>query len=134
MTEPTTFTSAPDPTIQRLSAVAVDANDPTALGRFYLRLLGGVLAVDEDGEARLRTDAGGPPLDFRRVPEPHTVKGRLHLDIRAVDYEGAVAVALEAGATRADDVYDGGQWQVLRDPEGNEFCILRPGDDDAPTP
>ena len=26
----------------------------------------------------------------------------------------------------ADDVYDGGDWQVLRDPEGNEFCLLRP--------
>ena len=26
----------------------------------------------------------------------------------------------------ADDVYDGGSWQVLRDPEGNEFCILKP--------
>ena len=28
--------------------------------------------------------------------------------------------------TRADDIYDGGRWQVMRDPEGNEFCILRP--------
>jgi Glyoxalase-like domain len=27
---------------------------------------------------------------------------------------------------RADDVYDQGVWQVLRDPEGNEFCLLRP--------
>jgi predicted enzyme related to lactoylglutathione lyase len=30
------------------------------------------------------------------------------------------------GATRADDIYDGGRWQVMRDPEGNEFCLLRP--------
>ena len=29
-------------------------------------------------------------------------------------------------ATRADDIYDGGQWRVLRDPEGNGFCILLP--------
>jgi hypothetical protein len=34
------------------------------------------------------------------------------------------AVAL--GATRAADVYDQGVWQVLRGPEGNEFCLLRP--------
>ncbi|HET8787714.1 MAG TPA: VOC family protein [Actinomycetes bacterium] len=33
---------------------------------------------------------------------------------------------LAIDATRADDVYDGGGWQVLRDPEGNEFCLLRP--------
>jgi hypothetical protein len=24
----------------------------------------------------------------------------------------------------ADSIYDGGLWQVLRDPDGNEFCIV----------
>jgi hypothetical protein len=38
----------------------------------------------------------------------------------------ATTQAVALGATRADDVYDGGRWQVLRDPEGNEFCLLRP--------
>ena len=38
----------------------------------------------------------------------------------------ATEQAVALGATRADDVYDGGSWQVLRDPEGNELCILRP--------
>ena len=38
----------------------------------------------------------------------------------------ATEQAVALGATQADDVYDGGRWQVLRDPEGNEFCILRP--------
>jgi Glyoxalase-like domain len=33
---------------------------------------------------------------------------------------------LPGGAVEVDDIYDGGVWQVLRDPEGNEFCILRP--------
>jgi predicted enzyme related to lactoylglutathione lyase len=33
---------------------------------------------------------------------------------------------LALGATQADDIYAGGRWQVFRDPEGNEFCILRP--------
>jgi hypothetical protein len=35
-----------------------------------------------------------------------------------------VADAIALGATTAEDVYDGGEWRVLRDPEGNEFCIL----------
>jgi hypothetical protein len=46
-----------------------------------------------------------------------------------VDDDGATLHTpggLAIGATRADDVYDGGRWQVLRDPEGNEFCLLRP--------
>jgi hypothetical protein len=50
----------------------------------------------------------------------------------AVDCAAPAALALHTpgglaiDATRADDVYDGGGWQVLRDPEGDEFCLLRP--------
>jgi hypothetical protein len=33
---------------------------------------------------------------------------------------------LLGGRVEVDDVYDGGRWQVLRDPEGNELCLLRP--------
>jgi hypothetical protein len=42
------------------------------------------------------------------------------------DLAEATEQALALGATRADDIYDKGGWQVLRDPEGNEFCLLRP--------
>jgi hypothetical protein len=127
--------TAPCPlAIEGIGAIALDAEDPQGLGRFYLQLLGGELHVDDEGDARLRSTSGGPPLDFLHVPEPHTVKNRLHLDVVAVDFDGAVEVALALGATRADDVYDGGRWQVLRDPEGNEFCILRPGETDGDTP
>jgi hypothetical protein len=44
----------------------------------------------------------------------------------AVDCHDPPELAIALGATRADDVYDGGGWQVLRDPEGNELCLLRP--------
>ena len=60
------------------------------------------------------------------VPEPKRVKNRLHLDLRATDFPAAVDAALALGAQRADDIYRGPRWQVLRDPEGNEFCILAP--------
>jgi predicted enzyme related to lactoylglutathione lyase len=40
--------------------------------------------------------------------------------------EAATRQAEALGATRADELYDGGVWQVMRDPEGNEFCLLRP--------
>ena len=65
-------------------------------------------------------------IDFLRVPEAKSFKNRLHLDLRSTDLAEATEQAIALGATRADDIYDGGQWQVLRDPEGNEFCILRP--------
>lgn len=108
-----------------VAALAFDCANPPALARFWQRLLGGEVVVDEHGDAELN---GGPVrLDFLRVPERKTVKNRLHLDLRSDDDEAAVRQAVDAGASLADDVHDGPEWQVLRDPEGNEFCILRPG-------
>jgi Glyoxalase-like domain len=108
-----------------IAALAVDCADPPALARWWSRLLGGTVEGDAAGDASLRTP-GGLAIDFVRVPEPKTVKNRLHLDLRTTDLAGATEQALALGAVRADDVYDGGQWQVMRDPEGNEFCLLRP--------
>ena len=81
--------------------------------------------VDRDGDATLHAP-GGLAIDFLRVPEAKTVKNRLHLDLRSTDLAEATEQGVALGATRADDLYDGGRWQVLRDPEGNEFCLLRP--------
>jgi predicted enzyme related to lactoylglutathione lyase len=44
--------------------------------------------------------------------------------VDATDVAAATSEALALGATLADDVYAAGRWQVLRDPEGNEFCLL----------
>ena len=112
--------------LEGLAAVAVDcAGDPIELATWWQGLVGGELEPDDDGDATLRVP-GWPALDFLRVPDPKTVKNRLHLDLRATDFDAAVAAALAHGATPAPDVYDGGRWAVLRDPAGNEFCILRP--------
>jgi predicted enzyme related to lactoylglutathione lyase len=113
------------PAVVGIAALAVDCADPPALAAWWGRLLGGTVEVDADGGATLHTP-GGLAIDFARVPESKTVKNRLHLDLRSNDLAAATAQALALGATRADDVYDGGRWQVLRDPEGNEFCLLRP--------
>jgi catechol 2,3-dioxygenase-like lactoylglutathione lyase family enzyme len=110
--------------IAGLAAVAVDSVDPPALAAFWQRLLGGEAHDDLDGAVMLR--GGLVDVIFMPVPEPTPGKNRVHLDLRAVDREAAVAFAVAAGATRADDVYVGPRWQVLRDPEGNEFCILPP--------
>ena len=107
------------------SAVSIDcAGDPGEVARWWHGYLGGELDADEDGASVCRE--GFPPLEFFRVPEPKTVKNRLHLDLRADDFDAAVRAAVVHGATTAEDVYAGDRWQVLRDPYGNEFCILRP--------
>ncbi|MFD4030154.1 VOC family protein [Streptomyces sp. NPDC058637] len=68
----------------------------------------------------------GRRLLFQRVPEPKTVKNRLHVDVHAApgqrDTEVARLVGLGAGVVRSVDG-PGGSWHVLLDPEGNEFCV-----------
>jgi Glyoxalase-like domain len=113
------------PAVVGIAALAVDCADPPTLAAWWGRLLGGSVEVDDDGDATLHTP-GGLAIDFQRVPEAKTVKNRLHLDLRSADLAAATEQAVALGATRADDIYDGGRWQVLRDPEGNEFCLLRP--------
>jgi catechol 2,3-dioxygenase-like lactoylglutathione lyase family enzyme len=114
------------PAVTGLSAVALDCADPPALAAWWQSVLGGRVVVDDDGDARL-TVPGLPPLDFLRVPEGKAVKDRVHLDLATSDLDAALEQVLALGAVRAPDVHPGGaSWVVLRDPEGHEFCLIRP--------
>jgi len=70
---------------------------------------------------------GGPRILFQRVPEPKTVKNRVHLDLRtdpAKTVESEVARLVEAGAKRLHEGRQGPHsWTTMADPEGNEFCV-----------
>ena len=62
----------------------------------------------------------GPAIWINPVPEPKTVKNRLHLDVI-----GDSAALQAAGATLLHRfTEEGTTWDVLADPEGNEFCVL----------
>lgn len=68
----------------------------------------------------------GRRLLFQQVPEPKTVKNRLHLDLHAgPDHrDGEVARLGELGATVLREVKEPGtEHVVMADPEGNEFCV-----------
>ncbi|MGA4864962.1 VOC family protein [Streptomyces lavendulocolor] len=68
----------------------------------------------------------GRRLLFQRVPEPKSGKNRLHLDLHAPSGRRDAEVArLEAcGASVLRHVKEpGGEWTVMADPEGNEFCV-----------
>ena len=115
------------PAVAGIAALAIDCAAPVELAAWWRRLLGGRVEVDDDDdEITTLVTPGGLRLDFARVPEVKSVKNRLHLDLRTTDLDAGVAQALALGATRADDIYAGGSWQVMRDPEGNEFCLQRP--------
>ncbi len=68
-------------------------------------------------------------LLFIPVPEPKTVKNRIHLDVVPTDVsrDEEVERLLDLGAMLVDDRRndDGTGWAVLADPEGNEFCVER---------
>ncbi|MGV9901669.1 VOC family protein [Streptomyces sp. NPDC003388] len=68
----------------------------------------------------------GRRLLFQRVPEPKTVKNRLHIDVHAGAGRRADEVArlTALGARVLREVKEpGGEWVLMADPEGNEFCV-----------
>jgi glyoxalase superfamily protein len=107
-----------------IDSVAFDASEPEALAHFWQSLLGGELRPADDGVIELHGSA--VRLDFAQVSEAKQAKNRQHLDLYVPPdtRNDAIDRALHLGATRADDIYDGGLWQCMRDPEGNEFCFV----------
>ncbi len=116
----------------RWQCVCVDATDPAPVAQFWERALGWRRTYDSPDEIVLEPPAGSPEdgvspdLLVLRVPEPKTVKNRLHLDLRPDDQAAEVARLEGLGATRVS-VGQGKDvtWVVLADPGGNEFCVLR---------
>jgi hypothetical protein len=138
--------------------VVFDCADPDRLARFWAEALGYKLqdppagygswedwARDQgipeerwnDASAVVDPDGHGPRIYLQRVPEPKTVKNRVHLDLnvtggpsagpveqRREQVEAEVERLFGLGATRQRAVEElGVYWVVMQDPEGNEFCV-----------
>lgn len=94
-------------------------------GHLAFRDLIAVRHPDDPYEEETGTGLGRRLL-FQRVPEPKTVKNRLHLDLHVGAERRSDEVArLEGlGAAVLREVKEpGGEWVVMSDPEGNEFCV-----------
>ena len=115
----------------RWQCICVDCRDPRLLGRFWADLLGWRITHEDADEVVIEPPAGSPEdgvspdLLFGRVPEPKEIKNRLHIDLRPDDHAAELDRALALGARRIDIGQGEQTWEVLADPEGNEFCILR---------
>lgn len=135
--------------------VVIDCADPAKLAPFWAEALGYVVqppppgfeswpdslreqGIPEDrwndASAVVDPDHSGPRIFLQRVPEPKSVKNRVHLDLNATggvpreeadEKLEAEAKRLEAlGATRVRRMDQwSGHWIVMQDPEGNEFCV-----------
>ncbi|WP_349898391.1 VOC family protein [Parafrigoribacterium soli] len=106
--------------------VVIDCKDAPALGRWWADALGWDIVDEDEAGLEIRNpDRSSPTLFFGNVPEPKTVKDRLHLDFVPDDQQVEVDRLISLGATRVDIGQTGEErWVVLADPEGNEFCIL----------
>ncbi|HEX6568226.1 MAG TPA: VOC family protein [Acidimicrobiales bacterium] len=116
----------------RLVALCVDANDPLGLARFWAEALRWEVADETAEDVRLvPSDGTRFRIDFKPVPEPKVGPNRLHLDLTSTsldDQRDSVARLVELGARHIDigQRPDEGH-VVLADPEGNEFCVIEPG-------
>ena len=98
--------------------LCLDANDARRMGEFWAPVLGLELQLDDDGDARLLGPTPAHTVWINTVPEPVTVKQRVHLDVHA----GSTDDVLALGATPED--LDSFTWDLLRDPEGGELCVF----------
>ncbi|TDD19361.1 VOC family protein [Nonomuraea diastatica] len=119
----------------RLVQVNIKARDDAALGRFWAQALGWGVSSEGPGVTNLEPEGFTWPdpdafyVDLVTVPDPETVKYRVHLELAttsAAHQAELVARLKELGATPADVGQGDVPWTVLADPEGNVFCVLEP--------
>ena len=119
----------------RLVQVNVKARDDAALGRFWADALGWGTSSEGPGVTNVEPvgfvwpDPAAVCVDVVSVPDPETVKYRVHLvaTTSAAHQAALVARLQELGATPADVGQGDVLWTVLADPEGNQFCVLGRG-------
>lgn len=111
----------------RFTELVVDCRDPQRLAEFWCAVLDWRVNDAEPGLVEIAGDEPGPTIVFAEVPEPKTVKNRVHVDVNPRDREQDAEVEriLALGARRIDVGQGDASWVVLADPEDNEFCVLR---------
>lgn len=112
----------------RFTHIVVDCAEMRPIAQFWSALLGWPVTFEDHEEMYIEDEHMG--IVFGEVPEPKTVKNRVHLDLASADtaqQKETVERALKLGARHADiGQGDDAPFVVLADPEGNEFCVLEP--------
>jgi predicted enzyme related to lactoylglutathione lyase len=108
--------------IARYKDLCIDTGASERLGRFWSGALGLAFESDEEpGSAGVLT---GPTSAHRiwmnDVPEPRTVKHRVHIDLFSANLDDLIALGASVLVPQTPDRH----WTVLTDPEGGEFCAF----------
>jgi catechol 2,3-dioxygenase-like lactoylglutathione lyase family enzyme len=107
--------------------IVVDSADPEAIAAWWGARLGVEVGRQQGAPYVWLEGVPGMPYAywvFNPVPEPKTVKNRMHWDVLLQDATVDDLVAAGATVLRLPD--DEVDWTVLADPEGNEFCAFVP--------
>jgi hypothetical protein len=110
----------------RISQITLDVHDVETMAAFWSEVLGYTSHIGDDGCAHLNPPAGGDPTMWLQAgASPKATKLRCHIDLRTSDPTAELDRLLRLGARRADVGQRGDEgFDVLADPEGNEFCLL----------
>ncbi|WP_106401189.1 VOC family protein [Actinocorallia populi] len=103
--------------LARFKDLVVDAVDPAALGVFLAGAVGLDRVALDDGDGKLTGPTPQHTIWINRVPEPKTVKHRVHLDL----YARSIADLEALGARKVEEFPE---WTVMQDVEGGEFCAF----------
>ena len=116
--------------------IVSDCQAASRLARFWAELLDGYavrpydqaemerlarLGLTPDTDPTVMVDGPGPALCFQQVPGRKYENNRLHLDIEVADRKAAIERARGLGG---DVLREASGYTVMRDPEGNQFCLV----------
>ena len=114
----------------RLHHIVIDTHDLPGLARFWMQALDWDVLSEREREIVIGPDENAPVgICFMPVTDAKTVKNRVHVDLTtsAADRDQEIERLLALGARKVDVGQSGEEsWTVLADPEGNEFCVVRP--------
>jgi predicted enzyme related to lactoylglutathione lyase len=117
--------------VLRLTSITFACADPRVLAEFWAAVLGYDAAPSGESWAATDPRDEGPELFFNRMAKSPTIELPIHLDINVPDREAEVHRLLDLGArlvetrtTEAGELKE--TWTVMRDPEGNGFCVQGP--------
>jgi hypothetical protein len=103
--------------IARFKDLCLDAGDVTRMGEFWAAVLDRTWKLQDDGDGVLRGPARRHTIWVSGVPEPKSVKNRVHFDV----YARSLADLEALGASVIEQFP---RWTVMADPEGGEFCAF----------
>lgn len=106
----------------RIAALVIDCDDLAAGTTFWSQALGATPHALDETYVPLGSAINGMVVLLQRVPEPKTVKSRMHIDFETDDMEAELRRLEALGAQRKQQQE---QWWIMEDPCGNEFCVTR---------